>query len=93
MPNGSSDYNLNKAIQKLNRDRNMHIYCPWDSKLNFKRNKTINRLKRAACLDDYRDVYPTGHGLIFVYQIKPGLLFMENYQLTILNLYSLRYIN
>ena len=88
-----SDYHLDNALDKLKTDRNMHVLIPWDSKINFRRNKTINRLKRAACLTDYRDIYWTGKDLVYVYTLKTGILFTTGYQLTILNLFALRYIN
>ena len=87
-----SNYHLDEALDILKKERNMHVKCSWDSKVNYRRNKTINKFKRAACLDDYRDVYSTGRDMLYIYNLKMGMLFAPSYQLTILNLFSLKHI-
>ena len=67
----------------------MHVQCPWDSRINLVRNRNINVMKRALCLDDYRRVYPTDKRLLFVYSISEAFLFMHPYQITMLNLFAL----
>ena len=74
IPDSMNDYALNQAIKKLNEDRNMHVVCPWDTRINLVRNRNINILKRAACLDDYRRVYPTNKRILFIYNLSELLL-------------------
>ena len=90
---GIDVYHLDQCLKELRSDRNMHVKCPWDSKVNYRRGKTINKFKRAACLDDYRDIYSTDRDLLYIYTLKTGILFAPSYQLTILNLFLLKHIN
>ena len=67
----------------------MHVLCQWDTRINLVRNMNINIMKRAACLDDYRRIYPADKKLLFVYSLNEALPFMQSYQLTAINLFAL----
>lgn len=59
---------------------NVNVICPFDCRVNFRRQKSINRLKNIV-VQDFKNIYPQDKDFVFIFQIKPAFYFSKEQEL------------